>query len=223
MGGNEFVLPFIVERKRMDDLASSIKDKRYHEQKFRLQESGITNIIYLLEKFESNRPLGLPVENLMQAACNTQTQNGFCVKFTKSHRDTMAYLIQLTNMLNEMYLNKELIVKSSASCLSTDPNRVPVIEFNEFNKNSLKMRNFTIRDLFIRQLLQLRTLSLDKALAIVQHYPTPKSLLLAYNDCKDQREGENLIAKIEYGQLRKCIGPIISKCLYHFYNAQQPT
>lgn len=31
--GHELVLPYIVERKRMDDLAKSIKDGRFHEQK----------------------------------------------------------------------------------------------------------------------------------------------------------------------------------------------
>lgn len=32
-GTNEFVLDYIVERKRMDDLVGSIKDGRFHEQK----------------------------------------------------------------------------------------------------------------------------------------------------------------------------------------------
>jgi crossover junction endonuclease MUS81 len=31
--GQELVLPYIVERKRMDDLAKSIRDGRFHEQK----------------------------------------------------------------------------------------------------------------------------------------------------------------------------------------------
>lgn len=31
--GQELLLPYIVERKRLDDLASSIKDGRFHEQK----------------------------------------------------------------------------------------------------------------------------------------------------------------------------------------------
>jgi len=31
--GQELVLPYIVERKRMDDLAKSIQDGRFHEQK----------------------------------------------------------------------------------------------------------------------------------------------------------------------------------------------
>lgn len=31
--GKELLLPYIIERKRMDDLGSSIKDGRFHEQK----------------------------------------------------------------------------------------------------------------------------------------------------------------------------------------------
>ena len=36
---HEYVLDFIVERKRVDDLWSSIKDGRYKQQKLRLQVS----------------------------------------------------------------------------------------------------------------------------------------------------------------------------------------
>ena len=38
----ELVLPFVIERKRIDDLASSIKDGRYREQK-------VKNIYYLVK------------------------------------------------------------------------------------------------------------------------------------------------------------------------------
>ncbi|KAL8976092.1 MAG: hypothetical protein Q9205_007839, partial [Flavoplaca limonia] len=38
--GTEIALDYIVERKRLDDLISSIKDGRFHEQKFRLRKSG---------------------------------------------------------------------------------------------------------------------------------------------------------------------------------------
>lgn len=85
------------------------------------------------------------------------------------------------------------------------------------------MRNFRIRDLFVRQLLQLKTLTIDKALAIVQHYPTPSHLLRKYSLCVDQKEAELLLANIPYGPTLKTIGPVISKCLYHFYYSQQTT
>ena len=46
----ELVLPVIVERKRMDDLASSIKDGRFREQKFRLKKCGLSHPVYLVEE-----------------------------------------------------------------------------------------------------------------------------------------------------------------------------
>ncbi|XP_020274392.1 crossover junction endonuclease MUS81 isoform X2 [Asparagus officinalis] len=45
----EYVLDFIVERKKVDDLCSSIRDNRYRDQKLRLQRCGLQKLIYLVE------------------------------------------------------------------------------------------------------------------------------------------------------------------------------
>jgi crossover junction endonuclease MUS81 len=37
------MLPYVVERKRLDDLWQSIKDGRYNEQKQRMLDCGIEN------------------------------------------------------------------------------------------------------------------------------------------------------------------------------------
>jgi crossover junction endonuclease MUS81 len=42
-----FVLDYIIERKKADDLAASIIDGRYKEQKYRLKNCGAKNILYL--------------------------------------------------------------------------------------------------------------------------------------------------------------------------------
>lgn len=99
----EVILPYIVERKRMDDLAGSIKDGRFHEQKFRLKDSGVPNVIYLIESKGNNQFLGLPISNLLQAGTNTQVHNDYSVKFTDSHADSMLYLSVLTNILIQTY------------------------------------------------------------------------------------------------------------------------
>lgn len=49
METTDYVLDFIIERKTADDLAASIMDGRYEEQKFRLRNCGINNVIYLVE------------------------------------------------------------------------------------------------------------------------------------------------------------------------------
>lgn len=205
----------------MDDLASSIKDGRFGEQKFRLKDSGIENIIYLIESRGNNQYAGLPLTNLLQAATNTQVHNKFGVKFTDSHADSMFYLCVLTQMLVKMYENKRLVVAQNASVSTQDI--VHVMRYDEFSQSTMKMRNFKIKDLFVRQLLQLKSLSLDKALAIVAVYPTPRSLLHAYRMCMATEEAEHLLAPIRFGKLNGTIGPVISKVIYGLYNNRQPS
>lgn len=75
--------------------------------------------------------------------------------------------------------------------------------------------------MFIRQLLQLKGLSLDKASAIIDKYPTPKLLSLAYKELDDKEQGELLLANIRIGNSNKKIGPVISKVLYEFYTMDE--
>ncbi len=102
----EYVLPYIVERKRLDDFSSSIKDGRFHEQKFRLRRSGIENVIYLIESYarsQKHASMGLPFTTLLQAATNTQIHNKFTVKFTESHQHTLLYLTVMTGFIDNIF------------------------------------------------------------------------------------------------------------------------
>lgn len=101
--GKELVLPYIIERKRIDDFGSSIKDGRFHEQKFRLKQSGIQNLIYLIEIFNTTHT-GLPMTTLYQAAVNTLVQDKFSVKFTYDVSGTAKYLASLYSILSNIYL-----------------------------------------------------------------------------------------------------------------------
>lgn len=94
---------------------------------------------------------------------------------------------------------------------------VELMDFKEFTVGTTKMKNFTIRDLFLRQLLQLKTLSIDKAVAITQLYPTPRHLILKYQQCSSKIEEENLLANIQFGKFKKTIGSTISKVIYNLY------
>lgn len=48
-GGSIYALDTIIERKRIDDLAASIKDQRYERQKYFLVRCGILRTMYVLE------------------------------------------------------------------------------------------------------------------------------------------------------------------------------
>ncbi|KAJ8667433.1 hypothetical protein QAD02_009096 [Eretmocerus hayati] len=212
----ELILPYIIERKRTDDLASSIMDGRYNEQKFRLRKSGLSNVIYLIENYGRTYHGALPITSLMQAAVNSTVQDDFVVKFTRDHRDSMKYLSILTSMLIKKYQNKELRSCSKKDLESPDPNldenTERLLVFSDFNKAAVKTRKYNVREMFIRQLIQLKGISVDKASAIVELYPTPK-LLAAACDKGD----EKLIAEIKAGPSKRKIGPAISKTIYQFY------
>lgn len=68
------MLNTLVERKRRDDLAASIKERsnRYLDQKARMRESGIEHIVLMIEKEPKGAFVGLPEATLLQASVNTQ-------------------------------------------------------------------------------------------------------------------------------------------------------
>lgn len=100
---HELVLPYIIERKRMDDFGASIKDGRFHEQKFRLRKCGLYNVIYLIENYGSNKHVGLPFQSLMQAIANTRVQDQFKVHVTDSLNNSARFLAMMTKRLTIEY------------------------------------------------------------------------------------------------------------------------
>jgi hypothetical protein len=75
----EYVLDYLVERKSLVDLLSSIKDGRYRRQKYVAQRSDVRNLIYLCEgQPESPFFIGASSEperkRIRSALCTTEVQ-----------------------------------------------------------------------------------------------------------------------------------------------------
>lgn len=202
---NELVLPYIIERKRLDDLSSSIKDGRFHEQKFRLKQCGIQNVIYLIENHIKGGKVqaGLPFTTLLQAATNTQIHSKFQVKFTENSQHTLLYLTVMTSFIENIFKNRV-------------PIKFQMMEFKTFNRSAVKQRRCTVRETFIKQLLVLKGLSVDIALEITKSYPTPTDLLRKYQE-SNKTEGESLLSRITIGDLKRKIPAPVSKAIYQFY------
>ncbi|KAG5898581.1 hypothetical protein JTB14_016593 [Gonioctena quinquepunctata] len=216
----ELVLPYVVERKRLDDFAHSIRDGRYHEQKFRLKRSGIQNVIYLIEN-HSQKHLGLPMTTLQQAATNTAIQSGFTVKVTSNLRHTAKYLSNFTRVLTNQFKDKVLMscTKENLPICSVADDLVSFMTFEEFNQSSVKNKPMTVSDLFVKMLIQLKGMSVDRALAIVEVYPTPVLLQRAYSENPGDK-GEKLLAQIEFGKYKKKIGPLLSKTVHQLFTSE---
>lgn len=213
--GKELMLPYILERKRLDDLSGSIQDGRFHEQKFRLKQCGLENKIYLVENEKKYH--GLPISHLQQALANTEVIDGFTIVRTENHLESMKYIANFSNILTNMFKDKTLTthIDEIDSGYKNSSNIVNLISFKTFSSGSAKNKNMTVRDMLIRQLLQIRGLSVHKAFAIVEQYPSPKLLLNAF-----KRSGNPLLlANISYGIPIKTVGPAISKTLFQIFSA----
>jgi crossover junction endonuclease MUS81 len=152
----ELVLPFLVERKRQDDLWASIKDGRYEEQKFRMKNSGLEHLFYLVEEHPTKKDHwgragaegGLvTTEAMEQAVANTAVQEGFTVKRTADQRASTEFLTLITRLLREKYASSEL---SCVTHVDLEEGRVAsrdtsLLEFAAFNEASKKTKRLTIR------------------------------------------------------------------------------
>lgn len=90
--------------------------------------------------------------------------------------------------------------------------------FDYFNKSSAKNKPLTVTETFIKLLLQLKGVSVEKALAITRKYPTPRSLIKAYLKCEGN-EGESLLTYLKYSDLSPNVGPVISKAIYNVFSS----
>lgn len=90
--------------------------------------------------------------------------------------------------------------------------------FNYFNKSSVKTKVLSVTEMFIKMLLQLKGMSVEKALAITNVYKTPKSLITAYENC-DIKQGALLLSHLKYGDLNRNVGPSVSKTVFQLFTS----
>lgn len=220
----ELVLDYIIERKRMDDLCSSIKDGRFKEQKFRLLNSGLRHPVYLVEDFGSANFLSMPEQTLEQSIVNTQVGQDFFVKRTRDTKESAAYLTLMTRYLQTEYNNKTLkaIKRDDVELVNVDENQLNtfLLTFQELNDISLKNRILTVGEVFGKQLLQIPGVAVEKVVTILESYPTLKHLLDAYEEQTSEKEKEGLLSGLKFGKNQRKIGPAFSKSIYQLYYTQ---
>ncbi|CAM0880933.1 unnamed protein product [Alopecurus aequalis] len=165
----EYVLDFIVERKGVTDLVSSIRDSRYKDQKLRLKKCGLRKLIYLVE----GDPNHLNASESIKTAClTTEILEGFDVQRTKDYSDTEKTYGHLTlSIINYYSTNFSTSANTSRVCLTYD----------EFVKKCSDPKKLTVSDIFALQLMQVPQVTEETALAVTELYPTLFSLAWAYS------------------------------------------
>ncbi|KAF5517610.1 Crossover junction endonuclease MUS81 [Colletotrichum aenigma] len=200
--GDEVVLDWIVERKRLDDLVGSVKDGRFHEQKFRLRKSGVKNVIYIIEEISMDSSYFQKVEEMIQSSiASTQVVNGYFLKKTQKMDDTIRYLTRMTFMLKKMYERKPLLVIPTT--VLTAQNYLPLLQhlrekepsagyyitYPAFASLASKSDMMTLRDIYLKMLMTTRGITGEKALEIQKRWKTPHDLIKAFEECGSGEQG----------------------------------
>ncbi len=194
--GDEIVLDWIVERKRLDDLIGSIKDGRFHEQKFRLRRSGVRNIVYLVEEMALDAGYYQKYEAAVQSAiASTQVVNGYFLKRTVQLDETIRYLARMTMLLKRQYEGRELRVIPTG--VLTAQNYLPrlahlrgeadavdhYISYAAFASLASKSDTMTLRDVFLKMLMCTKGVTAETAVELQKRWKTPVELVQAFEAC----------------------------------------
>ncbi|KAK1664297.1 hypothetical protein QYE76_052456 [Lolium multiflorum] len=180
----EYVLDFIVERKGVTDLVSSIRDSRYKDQKLRLKKCGLRKLIYLVE----GDPNASHASESVKTAClTTEILEGFDVQRTTGYPDTEKKYGHLTLSIIDYYSTHfSSRANTSRVCLTYD----------EFVKKCSDPKKLTVSDIFALQLMQVPQVTEETALAVTELYPTLLSLARAYSMLDgNTREQEQMLNK----------------------------
>lgn len=194
--GLEVVLNYVCERKRLDDLAMSIRDGRFTEQKSRLKNSALKNIFYLVEE----GGLG-DVQRIvdMKQAIETSismvmTNSKFFLKRFRRTDDTIEWLLAMTEVLKQKYQGLRLIVLRP-DCVNTKTEYFEMLQnfrhkfetdkctyecvhkFSIYQASMTKTTMMTVKEMFILMLMLIRGMSLEKAIVMQNHFKVPRNLI----------------------------------------------
>lgn len=210
--GNEII--FIIERKTISDLKSSIVDGRNREQKARILGSGVKKeqIMYIVEgdlnKILTNKIDGMALSTMVGSMINTQLRDGIKIYKTVSLLETSQFILKLYDKFKKdgsTFFNGDVGVSS-----------VSVVDYIATIKKK-KKDNINPNVWFISQLSLIPQVTEKIANEIVTEYKTLSNLIISYEklDIKDRK---NMLSDIKYqlktGKTRR-IGNKISERIFN--------
>ena len=201
----------IIERKTIKDLAASIKDGRYEEQSFRLNNIFIPNhnIIYLIEgdlNFYNQKYTRIPKKTLYSAMFCLNYYKGFSLVRTASIRETAEYILRMTDKLAR---------KNNVLGYYNGGAETPVKNYCEVVKK-VKKNNVTPDNIGSIILSQIPGISSVTSLAIMKQFGSLYALIKALekdNHCLNELSYETKSGKTRHIS-KTCIENIIKFLLY---------
>lgn len=189
---DESSIYYIIERKSISDLAGSIKDGRFRDQKERLSETK-NDIIYIIEGNigKNGKVGGICKSTIKSSIINLQVKHKFHVFKTDSEADTLEYLLLLYKKINE---------------------NGGVSDFQKIKPVTMKKKS-NASSVYVNQLMMISGVSKVIADKIAEVYKSLYQLINTYNNCS-VIEGENLLSNIQITNKRK-LGKALSKKIHN--------
>ncbi|CEF66324.1 Crossover junction endonuclease MUS81 [Strongyloides ratti] len=192
----EIVLDYVIERKTWDDLKHSIRSKRLEDQKGRLKQSGIKNIVLLVEGKDT------PDFSLEQSLCSFNVIHKFFIQRTESAADTATFLKVTTERFKARSKNE----------IFSGP------DFKRYQDKNKKSVSESVRQVFAKQLTVCPQMSIEKALIITQKFPNMKSLWDLYINNNKKSVTERVDPKLLLNKEISQIPPSLSAQVSLFFN-----
>jgi len=184
---------YILERKTISDLESSIIDGRFREQKQRLLDSvsDSTKVIYILEgQYIGN---SLPKTTIHSSILNLIFKHKYKVINTSNHIETCEMLLSVYKKLETNEFEQPL---ESKTC--------------QLIKKKTSLNN----NILIHMLSVIPGISINIAKKIYTVYPSIPELVHAYNQLNETNKREDMLSNIQINEKRK-LGKALSKKIYN--------
>lgn len=198
----------IVERKTLQDLASSIRDGRYAEQSMRLDASTLHNhaIFYLIEgdicKFKPSQYGANPIDakSILSAITSISYTKGFSIYRSTSLYESALWILQTTYKLGK-----------PNSCFYYGENKKENLPYIAVT-HRIKKDNITSENICAIMLSQIPGVSTASALAICDRYNTMDKLMEALK--KDHMAIADITTSTKTGSKRR----LTRTCVNNIYN-----
>lgn len=221
----------IVERKSLTDLAASIRDGRYAEQSFRLNECSMHNhtIYYAIEgdlrtykpfcNFNNNKG-SVNKKSLLSAMVSISYFKGFSVHRTINIDETAEWIVQFAVKLHKEgpALNSFYIAQAQTIAQTTVAQAQTTVEgepaYSDVCKNNrIKKNNITPENIGAIMLSQIPNVSSTTASVIIEKFGDINSLIVALKESKTALDMISITNKD--GKSRKISKPSIAN-IYKF-------
>lgn len=184
-GADEAVLDCIVERKRLDDLCSSILDGRYLSQKGRMKDSAISDRVYIIERYDAVAKYAQWGKQIWTAKSQLQVNDGFHLLEAASLADTIEYLRNKTLVMKEMHggrpihvipdrqIDRQTYLAFQRHLRSTQPDRTYLTSYDAYLALNTSEAGLTLRAQWGAMVLRVKGISAEKAGQFIERWPTP--------------------------------------------------